>query len=66
MHDTEYTVQTPDEGAWVVVEVTVMFNPAHFCLIFPYGTNTVQDLMKDGTGETSVDGEYRDVTTKPV
>ena len=60
MYKMDQALETPDEGSFVAVEVTAMYNPAHFYLTFPYGTKTVNELYNnsaDDCNDGSTDGK---------
>ena len=48
------SIQLPEEGAWVAVEITVVYNPAHFYVVFPFGSKPLKDIMKE---DASTDGK---------
>ena len=42
------TIDLPEVGAWVVVQVTSCFNPFHFWIRFPLGVDPLEDIFKKG------------------
>ena len=48
------SIQLPEEGAWVAVEITAVYNPAHFYVVFPFGSKPLKDIMKE---DASTDGK---------
>ena len=61
--DSNYnSLEIPKKGEFVVVEVTTVYNPAHFYVTFPYGTNTINELHKE---ETSADGKFYQINVCP-
>ena len=49
------SVSLPDIGTWVAVRVTAVFNPGHFWVQFPYGTEPIEKRIM--TGMLSPKGE---------
>lgn len=43
------SVTMPDIGTWVAVRVTAVFNPGHFWVQFPYGTEPIEKRIMAGT-----------------
>ena len=52
------SLETPKKGEFIVVEVTAVYNPAHFYVSFPYGTSTINELHRE---ETCADGKFYQV-----
>ncbi|CAH3194869.1 unnamed protein product [Porites evermanni] len=42
------SVTLPDIGTWVAVRVTAVFNPGHFWVQFPYGTEPIEKSIMAG------------------
>ena len=42
------SVTLPDIGTWVAVRVTAIFNPGHFWVQFPYGTEPIEKRIMAG------------------
>ena len=42
------SVTLPDIGTWVAVRVTAVFNPGHFWVQFPYGTEPIEKRIMAG------------------
>lgn len=42
------SVTMPDIGTWVAVRVTAVFNPGHFWVQFPYGTEPIEKRIMAG------------------
>ena len=42
------SVTLPDIGTWVAVRVTAVFNPRHFWVQFPYGTEPIEKSIMAG------------------
>ncbi|CAH1784435.1 unnamed protein product [Owenia fusiformis] len=54
--ETLHSVTLPMEDSWVVVEITSIFNPCHFYVVFPFGTRPLQDMMKSSTDVSAESG----------
>ena len=42
------SVTLPDIGTWVAVRVTAVFNPGHFWVQFPYGSEPIEKRIMAG------------------
>ena len=42
------SVPLPDIGTWVAVRVTAVFNPGHFWVQFPYGSEPIEKRIMTG------------------
>lgn len=47
------SVTLPDIGTWVAVRVTAVFNPGHFWVQFPYGTEPIEKSIMAGKPQTT-------------
>ena len=61
-----YSLEIPKKGNFLVVEVTAVYNPAHFYVTFPYGTNTINELHREeNIAATSTDGKLYQINVCP-
>ena len=42
---TDVTVTLPADNTYCVVELTTTIDPSHFYVKFPFGTNSIQELI---------------------
>ena len=50
-NDLECMVTLPRHDSWVAVELTVIYNPAHFYVSFPFGTKSVPEIQDESVSD---------------
>ena len=50
-NDLECMVTLPRRDSWVGVELTAIYNPAHFYVSFPFGTKSLPEVQDESVSD---------------